>query len=154
MTPRSCGALHDVWRIVTSLRPIHTSSTQIHTSLRRMHTSQSRTGYCNLLSLVRIFGCRIDAPAFGKRKSLLVRACMHFTLAECWPVKPKSSQGGFSLGIRLWTAQTAHCRRRNCPRVLRGSSKRTCDMSVPERGLRDRSSGCVQHRNSHKSAAA
>jgi hypothetical protein len=115
MTPRSCGALHDVWRIVTSLRHIHTSSTQIHASLRRMHTSQmrTRTGYCNLLSLVRIFGCRIDAPAFESRKNLLVRVCCHRSAFRCWPVKPKSSLRGFSLGIRLHGNRYASSNRTN-----------------------------------------
>jgi hypothetical protein len=30
-----------------------------------------------------------DDPAFGERKNPLVGLVMHFTLTECWPVKPK-----------------------------------------------------------------
>jgi len=30
-----------------------------------------------------------DDPAFGQRQNPLVGLVMHFTLTECWPVKPK-----------------------------------------------------------------
>jgi hypothetical protein len=44
----------------------------------------------------------IDIPAFGgsrSKQNLLERACSHrLVSARCWPVKPKSSLGGFSLG--------------------------------------------------------
>ena len=44
----------------------------------------------------------IDKPAFGENcsnQNLLERACCHrLVLARCWPVKPKSSLGGFSFG--------------------------------------------------------
>ena len=47
-------------------------------------------------------GVGSDAPVFGDNlyyQNLLERACSHrLVIARCWPVKPKSSPGGFFIG--------------------------------------------------------
>ena len=55
-------------------------------------------------------GVGSDAPVFGDNlyyQNLLERACSHrLVIARCWPVKPKSSLGGFLLGAPaavMWT---------------------------------------------------
>ena len=44
-----------------------------------------------------------DAQVFGDNlyyQNLLERACSHrLVIARCWPVKPKSSLGGFFIGL-------------------------------------------------------
>ena len=40
-----------------------------------------------------------DDPAFGERKNPLVGLVMHFTLTECWPVKPEPPLEGFFIGV-------------------------------------------------------
>ena len=43
-------------------------------------------------------------------KNLLERACSHrLVFARCWPVKPKSSLGGFSFGFRPQSGDTDGC---------------------------------------------
>jgi hypothetical protein len=44
---------------------------------------------CVLAQIVYTQGVGSDDPAFGERKNPLVGLVMHFTLTECWPVKPK-----------------------------------------------------------------